>query len=645
MAQYELNFQDYWRTLSRRKLVIAATFIVVAGVTVYYNNSQSPVYRASAQIRVERPRSLAGNLMESMMTTYYENPLVTEAQVIQGRPIAEEVARRLRLVDEKQDPAAFQQLVSSVAASVYAEPMRGTSIITVMVTSSDPERAYQIANLTADVYVERNLFQKNAQARKVREFIESQLQETERRLHDAEEQQKTLREKGVSGLGVALESRLIELQKEQTDLLARATPLHPDVARLAAQIQEIQQQLQQLPHDELEYTRVAREVRVSENSYSILRAKLEEARIAEAEKIEDAHIVNPANRPGAPIRPNKRTGYLIGTLLGLLLGFVMAFVVENLDTSLGTIEDVEELLHVPVLGVIPHIRAAQGGAEGAAAHRPPSWWRQMLGLKDAGVPDVLQVSLFTHFYPTAPEAEAFRTLRTNLKISEQRKLFMITSAGPKEGKTSIVSNLGVAIGQAGSRVALVASDLRKPQLPKAFGIRRDPGLVELLSGALTVEKATRGVADFMMGQLGFNRAMQTPGLDNVFVLPSGHIPSNPSELIGSKEMQALLVHLRAHYDVVILDSPPILPIADALQLAPLVDGVVLVYEVGRTARAALVRTKTQLENAGGKVIGVILNHVRPETHYPAYYYYRYRYYASDKEKEQPPVPGKTRASG
>ena len=195
----------------------------------------------------------------------------------------------------------------------------------------------------------------------------------------------------------------------------------------------------------------------------------------------------------------------------------------------------------------------------------------MLGLPPPAPTDSLQIHLFAHFYPTAPEAEAFRTLRTNLKISDECKVLMLTSAGPKEGKTTTVANLGVVIGQAGTRVLLIASDLRKPELPKAFGIRRDPGLSEVLSGAYPVDKVIRGFADFVMGKLGFNRAMQTPGLDNVYLLPSGHIPSNPSELIASREMTALLASLRTQYQLIILDSPPILPIADALQMAPLVD--------------------------------------------------------------------------
>jgi len=632
MAQYELNFRDYWRILRRRLWVILLTILLVAGGAIYYNNSQTPIYQATAQVRIERPRSLASTLMDSLLTTrYYENPLITEAQSIQSRPIAEEVARRLRLVDEEQDPVGFQRLVSQVQGSITAKPMQQTSLISIVASGADPDWITDVANLTAHVYIEQNLYQKTHQAREVREFIESQLTLTEQRLKAAEEQQTALREQGITGQAVALEQQLFKLQTERAELLTRATELHPGVGRLDSQITELDAQLRQLPATELEYARVSRELKVNEESYANLRKKLEEARIAEAEKTEDAQIVNPAMRPSAPIRPNKQLGYLVGSLLGVMLGVAMAFVTESLDTSLGTIEDVESLLQVPVLGILPHIRITH------IVKKEFRFAQRQFGLKKRSppIPEPMHTALFVHFYPKAPEAEAFRALRTNLKISPERKVLLITSSGPREGKTNVTSNLGVAFAQAGSRVLLVASDLRKPELPKALGIRRDIGLTEVLAGSVPVEKAIRSFADFAMGKLGFSQAVQTPGLDNLFLLSSGHIPTNPSEILGSQTMRDLIQQLRRQYDLVILDSPPLLPVADGMLLAPLVDGVVLIYEVGRTARAALVRTKTQVETTGGKILGVVLNHIRPESYYPAYPYYRYRYRYDTSEAEEP----------
>ena len=639
MAQYELNFRDYWRIIRRRRLVIGITGMLVAAVVVYANNAQIPVYRASAQVRIGQPRTMAQMLTGAIVTTYYENPLVTEAETIQGRPVAEAVARRLGLVDAQADPEAFQQLVSSVQASITAEPVRSTSLITITVMGSDPDRVYRITTLVTEAYVDINRQQKRHNASEVRDFIERQLADTDQRLRSAEEEQKRLREQGASGLAVALEHQLHEIQTQRADLLSRATPLHPDIARMDEQLRDVQDQLRGLPQDELAFARVEREVKVTEEMYTTLRRKLEEARIAEAEKIEDVTVVNTATRPRHPIRPNKRLGYLVGPCLGLLVGLVMAFITENMDTSLGTIEDVESLLQVPVLGVIPHVRIeqiAKGESRFIAErleHKARRFWRTQIR-REPEAQQPISVGLFTHFYPKAPEAEAFRTLRTNLKISPQRKVILITSSSPQEGKTNIVSNLGIVFAQAGLRVLLIASDLRKPELPKVFGLRRDVGLTEVLNGSIPLEQAIRGFADLVMGKLSFNEVMRTPGLDNLSILPSGHIPANPSELLGSPQMPEFLARLRHEYDLVILDAPPILPVTDSMLLAPLVDTVVLVYEVGRTARAGLLRAKTQLESTGVKVLGVILNHVRPETtQYPAYYYYRYRYEESDTAGE------------
>ena len=634
MPQYELSFRDYWRIISKRRSVLIFTFLAVFLTTIIYLNLQTPVYKAFATVKIEQRKTLVGALMEYIAWSP-GNLMVTEARIIESRLIAEEVTRRLGLVKEGTTPEEFNQLVSEVQESISTERERDTNLIHITVLSSDPQRAAAIANEVARVYVEHDLERKIKQARQVRQFIEGQLATVEAKLESSENELKELKEEGrATGIATALEHKLAELKSKLSELLARLTEKHPNVLRLREQIQDLGNQLKTLPADELEFARLTRDVKVNEKLYTTLREKFEEAQIAEAEKIGDVSIVDYATEPEFPVKPKKKTGALLGMMVGLMLGLVLSFAVEGLDTSIGTIEDVESLLKLPVLGVIPHVRAEE-------KRQLPWWKRGPLKPKPTRL-DETRVRLMVHDQPKSPIAESYRALRTNLKLTEPgKKTILVTSAGPKEGKTTIMINLALTAAQMGNRTLIVSTDLRRPALYQTFGFKREPGLNEILSQTIKWEEAVRTLSDILIGEMGFDEAMKTPGLDNLSVITSGRIPLNPSELLGSKETASLIEKLKAKYDVILFDSPPALPITDAILLAPKLDGVIIVYEIGRTARGALLRAKNQLEAAGAKVLGIVLNHIRPETEmYPTYYhrYYRYRYYGTEKKKRRKGAP-------
>jgi succinoglycan biosynthesis transport protein ExoP len=163
---------------------------------------------------------------------------------------------------------------------------------------------------------------------------------------------------------------------------------------------------------------------------------------------------------------------------------------------------------------------------------------------------------------------------------------------------------------------------------KTFGMLEHPGLNEVLTGIHKLDECLRSISDIIVGNMKLEAIMETPGIENISILPSGHIPHNPAELLDTPMMVELMTQIRNRYDIVLFDSPPILPITDATLLAGRVDGVVLVYEAGRTSRSALQRVKVQLENAGANILGVVLNHINPEveaaSNFP--YYYKYKYY-------------------
>lgn len=217
--------------------------------------------------------------------------------------------------------------------------------------------------------------------------------------------------------------------------------------------------------------------------------------------------------------------------------------------------------------------------------------------------------LFAHLHPKSAIAESFRTLRTNLSFSptdRPYKVILITSSGPGDGKSTITSNLGVVMAQAGSRVLIVDCDFRKPVVHKIFEMDNFRGLTNLLVQDLEIEDVIR-----------------KSGIDGLWTLTSGPIPPNPSELLGSQKMKTFVKKVAGQYDTILLDAPPIIAVTDAAVLAPLVDGVVLVVKAGDTRIEMIKEAKAQLMKANAKIIGVVLNDVKMhgDGYYKNYYYY------------------------
>jgi capsular exopolysaccharide synthesis family protein len=329
-------------------------------------------------------------------------------------------------------------------------------------------------------------------------------------------------------------------------------------------------------------------------------------------------VIEPALAPTVAVNePNHGLNLLVGSLMGMLLGLVLAFMRESFDTSIGTIEGVEEYLKVPVLGVIPQFDEKEQ-MEIAARELAPDVSRETLEIF---------TRLVVLYDPKSVLSEGFRSLRTNIQFSSMDrdiKTLLFTSAGLGEGKTLTIVNLAITLAQDGKRVLLVDADLRRPIVHQRLGFPREPGLAEALMGGMSWKENVRTVTDLMLGSLGVDRVINTPGLDNLNVLTSGIVPPNPAEFLNSSRVATFVAEMRAEYDVVLFDTPPILPIADAVMLGSRVDGAVLVYQVGRIGRNALKRAKFLLDHAQARVLGVVLTNVRAEIT-PEYGYYRYEY--------------------
>jgi tyrosine-protein kinase Etk/Wzc len=425
---------------------------------------------------------------------------------------------------------------------------------------------------------------------------------------------------------------LIDLEFELAALRQKYTDKHPQIIRRKEQIENLKKQLGGFSGQDLEYARLQRETEVNKKLYSTLKQQLEQARISEAEEVPDVSIVDPAALPSRPVNVQGAFGIILGLIMGLVVGGVLAFSMEMLDTSLGTIEEVEANTGLPVLGVIPSIERKDT--------KPETFLDKVIGsiFPQRREAEESYVRLLSHHRPTSPIAESFRNIRTNLKISAQRKTFLITSSNPEEGKTVIVINLGLVIAQENRRTLLVSSDLRRPAIAKSFGVEKEPGLSEILQGSASLDECTRNISDIILGDFDVEDTLTQSGLRNIWVLPAGSFPSNASELLSSRELSSLVAQLRDEFDCIIFDSPPILPVTDASLLAPLVDSVILCYEIGSTSRNALLRAKTQLEAVKANIGGIILNHTRPETEpldpYPYYYRYKHRYYRHQEQESK-----------
>lgn len=623
--RYELTLSDYWRVIVKRRFFVILAVVSTLAGAILYTNAQTPLYSSSSAIRVTQSVRAFGDQMAALYMPQASDPMAVYQSSITGEKVLERVVIRLGTLPPQAKAADIADMVNEIRGSISTKIVGTTDMIRITVTYHDPEQAAKIANLTAATFAEVDLLEKTKQARTLRQFVEGQLAFFESKLKTTEEQIQNFRQTGKAlGIAIGLEQKVADLANQKSQLLQIYTENHPDVVKVQEQIEETQAQIQHLPSNELDLARLQRELEIHDRSYRMMKEKYESARLAEVEQVSDVSVAETAVPDSEPISPRKNLNKILGAVVGLILGVILAFGIESLDTSIGTIEDVERTIRLPVVGIVPY-------------HNPRSehlpWWRFDAWIRDyfsmARIEGPNPANLIMNQDSFSTLAESYRILRTFIeflleKTSKEGKIIMITSTGPQEGKSLTSSNVAISLAQAGKKVLLVDTDLRRPVVHRLFGVKREPGLSDVLMGACSFDEARRTMGDFLVGEnTKFDQMIATKMLDRLEILTTGQHTPSPAELLASSAMRLLLDQARLKYDYIILDTPPVLPVTDARTLGTMADVTFFVYRAGKTARRALIRAKDELELAGIKVRGIILNHATPEVTLTDQYYYQY----------------------
>ena len=396
-------------------------------------------------------------------------------------------------------------------------------------------------------------------------------------------------EKEKKGVIARLESEYREARQRE-DLLIKA---------LNQQKAEVNQMSERM----VQYSILRREAEANKALYDGLLTKLKEAGISGALHSSNIRIVDPAMVPTYPSRPAKARNIALAFLIGLVGGIGLAILREYMDNTVKSPDDVEALSHLPSLAVVPAFSEAKNGDRGSRV-------KLLKGASSNGHDK--RIELVAQHLPKSQMSEAFRALRTSLLLSQAEhppQVILVTSALPREGKTTAAANLAVTLAQLGDRTLLMDADLRKPGIGRLLNLvgGKYAGLSSYLAGVSSLDLVT----------------VQHPSIPNLSAIPTGPLPPNPADLLSSQKLADAIANLRTKFKFIVIDSPPIMAATDAVILSVQADGVLLVVRSGETPKEAFVRTRDLLLSVKCHVLGVVLNAV--DSSAPDYYY-SYRYY-------------------
>jgi capsular exopolysaccharide synthesis family protein len=678
-----LNLRHYWHVVLERRWLVVAVFITVFVLTLIYLFRATRIYQATATIEILRDNDnflrvdgvmWGGNQDQDYLQTQYKN--------LQSRSLIASVVSKLKL-DKDDRYAKSQDVVRAVAGDLQVTPIRLTRLVDVKAEHPNREMAQKIANTLAKTFVDQNLDQKKAASMDILTRLNQEVEVTKGKLKTAEEalhrfaaekknisfeekedissqSLRTYNDAYARARSEAAAAREISSQVES--MIKAGKPIdsipqvgqNPDyqalkkeLAILEAQFAELKQRYKhKMPEyiyaeekiasmrssmtnqammliqsirtdaslrtaqektleelvktqvsaqlnqnkERIEYGQLKREADQADMVYKTVLAALKDKEITAPNKINNMRVRDQAVTPLSPVKPRVVLTLFLGVVGGLGAAIGLAFFVNYLDDSIKSQDDVETYLKLPFLGYVPNIKTNS----------------------------VVERDLQAHSHPQSNAAEGFRTIRATISLThkpEKFRILAVTSTIPSEGKSLVASNLAIVTAQTGLKTLLIDADMRRPSVHKAFQLHSPNGLSSYLSAE------TDRVEPII-------HTSEVPNLD---VICCGSVPTNPSELIGSKRMGEFLTLLRGRYDRIILDCPPISAVSDPLILAAMTDGVVFVTKFNKIRREHARKSVQRLQNAGIHIVGTVLNDIDFEgkdSYYYSYYYYQNRYYSS-----------------
>ncbi|MFM0041904.1 polysaccharide biosynthesis tyrosine autokinase [Paraburkholderia sediminicola] len=498
---------------------------------------------------------------------------------------------------------------------VISEKTKLSGVIGVSLDGYDSARTADIVNAIARAYVQQNVDRKQTEAAHTLTFLDQQLPQLRKELDQAEDRYNAFRNKnGTVDLSeeshillqqiVERKTKLADLRQQRIEMAQRFTETHPAIVALDGQIASMESEqgslnkrVSMLPDTEQAALRLLRDVRVDTELYTNFLNNAQQLRVVKAGQVGNVRVVDYAVTAELPVKPKKKLDVALAAILGLVLGTFSAFLRKNLFGGVEYSEEIEQAIGLPVYAVIPHSDAQQR--------------LQSVSRKARNRRYVLATSS-----PEDVAIEGIRSLRTALEfglLDAKNNIVVLTGPRPEVGKSFMSVNLAAVLASGGKRVLLIDADMRRGSAHEYFGASRQPGLSDVVRG-LDITKAI--VPDVL------------PGLD---LLPKGKLPPNPAELLMSERFRALFDELSAKYDLIIVDTPPVLAVTDSTLIGKHAGTTLLVLRHARHPLPEIAETTKRLRNSGVVVRGVLMTDVPQRRIGSGAYYSGYYGYASTQE--------------
>ncbi|MBI5210926.1 MAG: polysaccharide biosynthesis tyrosine autokinase [Elusimicrobia bacterium] len=567
-----MDFSILLLALSRRLWTILLVTALTVGGTAAYVFTARPVYTATALILIEKEeKGRVGSettVSEAKADDYYQ----TQYRLLKSRSMLRRVCEAMDLAKTPE----FAGGVDSLNAAVGIAPVARSRLVNINTSSFDPQLAARISNVLADAYVAQNLENKLFIAKDILATLQQKID----RNAGMEEKYQALPNVVNNNLIQELKSNFAKLQARLGELSSRYTELHPERLRLKAEMEAVQARIRE----------------ETLRTVQVMKAELSGQLLGN-----NVRVVDPAEVPTSPSKPNKRRSIALAAFLGLMLGGMLGLVLEHMDLTIRSQDDIEKRLGLPFLGSVTKSTKFSGANA------------QQLADLMAGTES------FT--------GEAFKNIRTMVGFASANtnlKRLLITSTVQGEGKTFLTINLALVFAQLGQRVLLIEGDLRRPTIHKVFGLSKEKGLSHFLAHGKDIAELAQIAQDTVF--------------PNLKALVCGTIPPNPSELLSTPKLSAILDWAGKNFDQVFVDGTPVFPISDALLWGRLMDGAIFVVQYGGVHANIAVKARQKLAEGGIKTVGAILNKVvlegRGYGYYDRYYHYYHYYHYQDERQSK-----------